>query len=65
MTIKLAIPLSTNLDLTPMGFFHSQMLRPYFLYHRELLGELKAGAHPFPALIPPATEEHQLGDLHL
>jgi molybdopterin-containing oxidoreductase family membrane subunit len=27
--------------------------------------ELKAGEHPSPALIPPATEEHQLGELHL
>ena len=27
--------------------------------------ELKAGEHPSPELIPPATEEHKLGDLHL
>ena len=27
--------------------------------------ELKAGDHPAPELIPPATERHQLGDLHL
>jgi molybdopterin-containing oxidoreductase family membrane subunit len=27
--------------------------------------ELKAGEHPSPDLIPPATEEHRLGDLHL
>jgi molybdopterin-containing oxidoreductase family membrane subunit len=27
--------------------------------------ELKAGEHPSPELIPPATEEHRLGDLHL
>jgi molybdopterin-containing oxidoreductase family membrane subunit len=27
--------------------------------------ELKAGDHPPPALIPPATEEHPLGKLHL
>jgi Ni/Fe-hydrogenase subunit HybB-like protein len=27
--------------------------------------ELKAGKHPSPSLIPPATEEHKLGELHL
>jgi molybdopterin-containing oxidoreductase family membrane subunit len=27
--------------------------------------ELKAGAHPAPELVPPATEEHKLGELHL
>jgi molybdopterin-containing oxidoreductase family membrane subunit len=27
--------------------------------------ELKAGDHPSPALVPPATEEHPLGKLHL
>ncbi|MBI2185800.1 MAG: polysulfide reductase NrfD, partial [Acidobacteria bacterium] len=27
--------------------------------------ELKAGKHPSPTLIPPATEEHRLGELHL
>jgi Ni/Fe-hydrogenase subunit HybB-like protein len=27
--------------------------------------ELKAGGHPSPELIPPATEEHRLGELHL
>jgi molybdopterin-containing oxidoreductase family membrane subunit len=27
--------------------------------------ELKAGDHPPPSLIPPATEEHPLGELHL
>ena len=27
--------------------------------------ELKAGEHPPPALIPPATGEHSLGELHL
>jgi molybdopterin-containing oxidoreductase family membrane subunit len=27
--------------------------------------ELKAGEHPSPELIPPASEEHRLGDLHL
>jgi Ni/Fe-hydrogenase subunit HybB-like protein len=27
--------------------------------------ELKAGEHPSPSLIPPATEEHRLGDLKL
>lgn len=26
--------------------------------------ELKAGEHPSPDLVPPATEEHQLGKLH-
>jgi hypothetical protein len=27
--------------------------------------ELKAGEHVSPKLVPPATEEHRLGDLHL
>jgi len=27
--------------------------------------ELKAGEHPAPELVPPATEEGRLGDLHL
>ena len=27
--------------------------------------ELKAGEHPSPTLVPPATEEHRLGDLHV
>jgi hypothetical protein len=27
--------------------------------------ELKAGEHPSPSLIPPATEEHRLGELKL
>jgi molybdopterin-containing oxidoreductase family membrane subunit len=27
--------------------------------------ELKAGEHPSPELVPPATEEHPLGKLHL
>ena len=27
--------------------------------------ELRAGEHTPPSLIPPATEEHALGDLHL
>jgi molybdopterin-containing oxidoreductase family membrane subunit len=27
--------------------------------------ELKAGEHTAPELVPPATEEHRLGDLHL
>jgi molybdopterin-containing oxidoreductase family membrane subunit len=27
--------------------------------------ELKAGEHPAPSLIPPATEEHRLGELKL
>jgi molybdopterin-containing oxidoreductase family membrane subunit len=27
--------------------------------------ELKAGEHPSPELMPPATEEHRLGNLHL
>jgi hypothetical protein len=27
--------------------------------------ELKAGDHPSPSLVPPATEEHPLGEMHL
>jgi molybdopterin-containing oxidoreductase family membrane subunit len=45
------------------------MILLYVLFAKAIpiisIWELKAGEHVSPTLIPPATEEHRLGDLHL
>ena len=60
---------SAGVKWAPVIFPWFATIMLYVLFAKTVpiisIWELKAGEHPSPKLVPPATEEHRLGELHL
>ena len=57
------------IEIIISGSTFAAMVLLYVLFAKFVpiisIWEMKAGDHPSPAVMPPATEKHELGELHL